>query len=615
MKKQCMYNTISNNTATKNTQGGIVLRCMASNYNAIEGNNVSESGSGINIGGRNNTIRHNTVLNNLYYGIKMGRSDGSYNNTLYENTVCENGVADIKTCGPECYGNHGCNNTCNTTLDYDDCDTTGCTFDCSQKQGACVTDDGTAFFCGDTVTESCILNGNMTCPNGSAGLIIGADNIVIDGNGYRITGNMTNANCMWCTEAKPCTISGIYNEGYDNVVVKNLEIEGFCTGIGLKGTGQNKVLNNTIDTCKIHDNGFNTISGGSDMVTHGVHACFVKRLEITESDIYNNEGTGGACGDGGNGIFIYAGIPENYCDIKNNKLHNNAKAGFWTKMRLSKSNITHNEIWGNGNGTGISDDVRGGVVLRCRMSNENLIAYNDVHDHASEGYGYGIYVGGSNNTIKRNTVNGSTMHGISMARSDGSCDNKLYENTVCKNNLYDISTCGLECHGNTGDNNTCNTTSNYDDEGTTGCRYCCGPAPDLTIIEKLEEWVNLTEKTYNITCTIKNTGTTEAGASTTSIEIDGTAVATDPVPQLAAGESHTSTLGPFTISGNSDTIKICADRNNDVLEKGREYNNCLENIFIHPQMPELVITEKSETWVVEGSTYSITYTIKKHRHN
>ena len=475
MKKQCMYNTISNNTATKNTQGGIVLRCMASNYNAIEGNNVSESGSGINIGGRNNTIRHNTVLNNLYYGIKMGRNDGSYNNTLYENTVCENGVADIKTCGPECYGNHGCNNTCNTTLDYDDCDTAGCTFDCSQKQGACVASDGSVFLCGDTVTKSCTLNGSMTCPNGSAGLIIGADNIVIDGNNYTITGSTTNANCEWAGEAKPCNISGIYNEGYDNVMIKNLEMEGFCTGIALKGTGQNKVHDITIDNCKIHDNGFNTTSNESDMVTHGIHACYVRYIEITENDIYNNEGTGSACGDGGNGIFIYAGVSENYCDIKNNKLYNNAKAGFWTKMRLSKSNITNNEVWGNGNGIGISDDVRGGIVLRCKMSNENLIAYNDVHDHAAGGYGYGIYVGGSNNTIEYNNVTNSSKHGISMARSDGSFDNELYNNLIC-NNSVDISVTS-SVTGNHGCNNTCETTSYYNDDGTTGCTYTCRPRP------------------------------------------------------------------------------------------------------------------------------------------
>jgi len=477
MKKRCMHNTISNNTAVGNPEGGVVLMCMGSNYNAIESNNASGSGSGIVIGGRNNTIRYNTVLNNLYYGIKMSRSDGSYNNEVRVNTVCGNGVADIKTCGPECYGNHGDNNTCNTTSNYDDDGTTGCTFDCSPELGACVADDGSAFLCGDTVTKSCTLNGTMICPNGSAGLIIGADNIVIDGNNYTVTGSTINANCEWAGEAAPCTVSGIYNAGYDNVVIKNLEIESFCTGIALKGTGQNKVHDTTIDNCKIHDNGFSTASEtGSEMITHGIHACYVRYLEITENDIYNNDGTGSACGDGGNGIFIYAGVSENYCDISHNKLYDNAKAGFWTKMKLSRSNITHNEVWGNGNGSCIYDDVRGGIVLRCKMSNETLIACNDVHDHAAGGYGYGIYIGGSNNTIRHNTVTGNSKHGISMARSDGSFDNELYNNVVC-NNSVDISVTS-SVTGNNGCNNTCNTTHHYNDDGSTGCTHTCGrPQP------------------------------------------------------------------------------------------------------------------------------------------
>ena len=123
-------------------------------------------------------------------------------------------------------------------------------------------------------------------------------------------------------------------------MIKDLEIEGFCTGIALAGSGANKVRNNTIEGCSIHDNGFNTISsGGSEMITHGIHACWIDAgdggepaLTVKKNDIYDNEGTGSACGDGGNGIFIYPRVSENYCDIKSNRLHNNAKAGFWTKM-------------------------------------------------------------------------------------------------------------------------------------------------------------------------------------------------------------------------------------------------------------------------------------------
>jgi parallel beta-helix repeat protein len=307
---------------------------------------------------------------------------------------------------------------------------------------------------GDTViTTSCELDANWTVTAGQAGYTIGADGIIIDGAGYTITGAATPADCeSCCSEAAPCTVSGIYNAGFDDVVIKNLEIKNFCTGIALAGTGTDKICNNTIDNCEIHDNGFDT----GNITTHGIHACNIDgavdepALTITNNDVHNNEGTGSGCGAGGNGIFIYAGTPgtkheycnisynnlynnatpgtkHEYCNISYNNLYNNAKAGFWTKKALDQSKITHNEVWGNGNGAGITDTIRGGIILKCKNSNRNDVSYNNIHDHTAEGFGYGIYVGGSNNTIEHNTVTNNTMHGISMARGDGSFDNELYQ--------------------------------------------------------------------------------------------------------------------------------------------------------------------------------------------
>jgi parallel beta-helix repeat protein len=212
MKMKCMHNIISSNTATGNDEGGITLMCMKSNYNTIEDNDVSENlYTGIYIGGKNNTIRYNTVLNNRYYGINMGRSDGSYNNEIYGNVVCGNENIDIKTCGPECYGNHGHNNTCNTTQYYNDDGTTGCTYDCEYSEVGCVAEDGTVFGCGDTVTKICTFNGDMNCST-RYGLIIGADNITIDGAGY----------VLERADPGECTLgpsAGILNKGYDDVTI------------------------------------------------------------------------------------------------------------------------------------------------------------------------------------------------------------------------------------------------------------------------------------------------------------------------------------------------------------------------------------------------------------
>ena len=111
---------------------------------------------------------------------------------------------------------------------------------------------------------------------------------------------------------------------------------------------------------------------------------------------------------------------------------------------------------------------------------------------------------------------------------------------------------------------------------------------DLMITKKSESWVVMRDKTYNIAYTVVNTGSGDAGASTTAITIDGANAATDAVPALSPGESHTATLGPFTMTDDSDTIEVCADMD-DVVSESNEENNCKENRFEHP-VPVPVLT-------------------------
>ncbi|MEA1945292.1 MAG: CARDB domain-containing protein, partial [Euryarchaeota archaeon] len=115
-----------------------------------------------------------------------------------------------------------------------------------------------------------------------------------------------------------------------------------------------------------------------------------------------------------------------------------------------------------------------------------------------------------------------------------------------------------------------------------------GDRPDLTVTEKSEDWISLKDRTYNVTYTVENIGGDGAGASTTSIKIDGTVVATDSVPALQVGENYASTLGPFTLSGENDTIRVCAD-SAEIINELNETNNCLENVLEAPSMPDLIV--------------------------
>jgi len=107
------------------------------------------------------------------------------------------------------------------------------------------------------------------------------------------------------------------------------------------------------------------------------------------------------------------------------------------------------------------------------------------------------------------------------------------------------------------------------------------PQPDLVVIDKSEEWINPDDKSegYRVLYTIKNQGDAQAGTSTTSLLIDETQVDTQTCPSLDPGETYQGTFsGPFTCTDGTDTIKICADSNNNV-EESNETNNCKQNVW------------------------------------
>jgi hypothetical protein len=332
--------------------------------------------------------------------------------------------------------------------------------------------------CGDTVVADWTFTGDLRCPTGH-GLVIGMDNISIDGNGYTL-GGVTPGTC----DGMGVQRSGIYNKAHDNVVIKNLAIEKFCNGIYLRfdDDAGKIVYRNTIDGCEIHHNGNDS---GGDTSTHGIKMLGVSDSIVTSCKVHHNVGKGTSCESGGNGIFLMGttsgdGGMRNL--ITHNEIYENTKGGFLTKMKPEYSNVTHNKIWGNG---------QGGIILRCRKSAHHIIEFNEV----MENYGSGIFIGGPDNIVRHNIVknnkNGSAYtgvvgkygRGINMGRSDGSFDNKIISNEVCGNAGVDIELCP-ECTGNTGDENTCDSVINYNDEGTAGCTYACNEETDAENLAK-----------------------------------------------------------------------------------------------------------------------------------
>jgi len=95
--------------------------------------------------------------------------------------------------------------------------------------GACIGADYN-FTCGDTINQSCTMNANIS-DDGNSCFNVEGDNLIIDLNGFTISGNQTNM-----------TI-GINSTNNNNLTITNGYINGFYAGIFLNSTNNSNIGN------------------------------------------------------------------------------------------------------------------------------------------------------------------------------------------------------------------------------------------------------------------------------------------------------------------------------------------------------------------------------------
>lgn len=213
------------------------------------------------------------------------------------------------------------------------------------------------YSCGDTVITSCTMNQNLDCEED--GFIIGADNVVIDGDSYTL--NIVDATYV---PTPVGNVSGISNfKGYDNITVKNLNFD-FSDSIEIKGYGiahsnsvNNTILNNSIT------------------------------MEVFGRENY--------------GIFLYN---SSYSNISNNSITINDNGyGMYLKRNSSNNTISGNDIT-------TSDSSPGGTTYGVYMedgSSSNNIS-DDYISASGNQYSYGYYILGSSNFIKDSEITSGT---------------------------------------------------------------------------------------------------------------------------------------------------------------------------------------------------------------
>ena len=336
-----------------------------------------------------------------------------------------------------------------------------------------------AVSCGDNITTDTTLTSDLVCDG--TGIIVGAANVTLDCNGYKIQYNLSNQQ-----------LYGVYIETNDFVTVKNCIISEYEYGIRSfdeyevgQHSDNDSVINNTIINTKwgiVHSGSDTILSNNTIINSTGGISLYGTRDTLTGNTLDNasilvegevstrnshyidttNEVNGkpvyyitdvsnyfAPIGGGQliianstnvtienqsiSGILygIYLSISHN-CTIQNNNLTQNTYSLYLKESDNNK--IRYNNV---------NNNTENGIYLS--LSNNNLITSNIARYNA-----VGIYFNDVNYTdITNNTATNNTNSGIYLVRSR---NNYVYENTLV-NNRHGIALSSSSIN-NTLENNT-----------------------------------------------------------------------------------------------------------------------------------------------------------------
>lgn len=285
-------------------------------------------------------------------------------------------------------------------------------------------------------------------------IIINASDIVLDCNGATLKGD--DSGC------------GIFNPGFDNVTIRNGNMLNYETGIHLFESDNSVISNNVVSYsnnqgisidgsqyCDVYDNRV-SFSGDRGIVFGGGgnNAAY-------NNIVYNNSAYGAieAIYSDNNEIcnniayFNQWGIATNHGSnnlIRDNIIYEN-ELGIYLDWPSTNNRVLNNEISSNGEGVRTNHNSTGNII------SENLVFSNDDA---------GMHIETDDNTLTGNIVENNQ---IGLYLGIDSTGNTVTGNIFCSNLIHDIRDEG----SNSGDDNTCDLTGNWNDSETTGCTYSC----------------------------------------------------------------------------------------------------------------------------------------------
>ena len=264
--------------------------------------------------------------------------------------------------------------------------------------------------CGTVITQNTTLDSDVgPCPNN--GIIVGADNITLNLNGYRVFGTPNSGDG-----------AGILLEDRTGVTVTKGTVSDFDAGVAILGGGNNTVSkltardnigsltsdfgdgiaisssnNNVIEKNTVVHNGpydgiglFGTSSGN-----------LIEKNVVTDNNICTPVGTRVMCQD--DGIRLEHGTTNN--TVTKNEVIRNGLDGIAVFNTATDNVITKNVV--EGNGFHVALHRKGDGIRLFAGANRTLIEKNRVFNNAANG----IIVQSQSNQILKNETGGNAAAG------------------------------------------------------------------------------------------------------------------------------------------------------------------------------------------------------------
>ena len=257
--------------------------------------------------------------------------------------------------------------------------------------------------CGQMITQNTVVNSDVgPCPAGANGIIVGADNITLDLNGFRVLGTPNAINDG----------AGVYVFRRTGVTVKNGTVRNFDCGVAIEGGSAN-----TVTAIRAQDN-IGVV--GVTRCGEGVAILSSQNNRVVANQIVHNGPFGGigvySRVDGEHSRTTSGVSRDNLIDsnqVTDNNLPRNTTINDSDGIRIETmsvfNTISNNRVTGSG---------LDGIAI-FSFTPDNTVRFNSVQNNgflnpfARRGDGIRVFGGSERTTVQGNRISGNAANGSS----------------------------------------------------------------------------------------------------------------------------------------------------------------------------------------------------------